>query len=155
MIMTSNLVKRARTRPIGLFVVLAVSALGCGDGRPERVPIAGIVLIDGKPLEKAFVRVVPETGRPSIGETDVNGRFSLTCYEPNDGAMPGTHKVAVIAVKEISGAAIMWRAPKKYSIIDSSGLQLAVDAPKDDVEIRITWDGGKPYIERFGRGSGD
>jgi hypothetical protein len=98
---------------------------------------------------------VPAVGRPSIGETDANGRFSLTCYEPNDGATRGTHKVAVIAVKEISGAAIMWRAPKKYSTIDSSGLQLAVSEPKDNVEISITWDGGKPYIERFGRGVGD
>lgn len=140
---------------IALLVALTLSAIGCNDGRPVRVPIAGTVLIDGKPLEKAFVKVVPVDGRPSIGETNADGRFSLTCYEPNDGATRGTHKVAVIAVTEISGAAIMWRAPKKYSSIDSSGLQLAVDTPKDDVEIRITWDGGKPYIERFGRGTGD
>lgn len=131
-----------------LLAICAASVAGCSDGRPERVPISGQVLLDGVPLEQAFVKFVPPNGRPAVGETDASGHFTLTCYEPNDGATLGTHQVAVIAVKEISSAAIMWRAPKKYADSQASGIEIVVDQPKDDLELQLTWDGGKPFIER-------
>ena len=146
-----NLNKRRRIRLGALACACVTVLVGCGDGRPDRVPISGQVLIDGVPLEKAFVKFVPADGRPAIGETDTDGRFALTCYEPNDGATLGTHQVAVIAVTEISSAAIMWRAPKKYADLHSSGIEVAVEQPRDDLELHLTWDGGKPFIEREGR----
>jgi hypothetical protein len=109
------------------------------------------VLIDGAPLDKAFVKFVPVDGRPAIGETDTNGRFTLSCYEPNDGATLGTHQVAVIAVKEISSSAMMWRAPKKYIDARSSGIEVVVEQARDDLMLELTWDGKKPFIEREGK----
>jgi hypothetical protein len=143
--------RRSNTTIALLLGVSVTITAGCSDGRPERVPISGKVLIDGVPLEKAFVKFVPADGRPAIGETDSNGRFSLTCYEPNDGAMLGTNQVAVIAVKEISSAAMMWRAPKKYADSRASGIEVVVEEPKDDLTLNLTWDGGKPFVEREGR----
>jgi len=140
--------KRNLTCFILPFLVGVVLSSGCSDGRPDRVPISGQVLIDGAPLEGAFVKFVPAEGRPAIGETDSNGRFTLTCYKLNDGATRGNHQVAVIAVKELGGTAIMWRAPKKYSDSRSSGIEFVVEEPKDDLLLQLTWDGGKPYIER-------
>lgn len=137
-----------RKRFSALLVILSATFAGCSDGRPNRVPISGRVLIDGVPLEQAFVKFVPAEGRPAIGETDAEGRFTLTCYETNDGATLGTHQVAVTAVTEISGAAIKWRAPKAYADSRTSDIEVVVDEPKDDLELKLTWNGGKPFIER-------
>jgi hypothetical protein len=43
------------------------------------------------------VRVIftPANGRPAMGETNSEGRFVLTTFTPEDGAMPGTHKVTI------------------------------------------------------------
>lgn len=61
---------------------LVFAAAGCGDGRPERVPISGQVLLDGQPLTYGYVRFVPEGARASGGGLDENGRFVLGCLRP-------------------------------------------------------------------------
>lgn len=71
------------------------SLAGCGDGLPERVPVAGTVLIDGVPLTTGMVTVAPDHERASIGTIDNQGHFELTCYTPRDGVVRGTHRVAL------------------------------------------------------------
>jgi hypothetical protein len=134
-----------------MLAVAIVFACGCGDGRPSRVPVSGRVLIDGKPLAKAGVRFYPTGGRSSSGRTDAEGRFVLTCYEPNDGALVGNHQVVVSGIEEISGSTIKWHAPKKYAEPATSGLQAKIDGPTDDIEFDLTWDGDKPFLERDGK----
>lgn len=127
-----------------LAVVVAVSAAicGCGDGRPRRVAVSGQVLIDGEPLPHGNVRFVPEGARPSYGKVDSEGRFSLGCFEPDDGAVVGTHRVQVSASEIIKGK-VKWHAPNSYSDYRSSGLVVEIDAPTDDLVIELTWDGQK------------
>lgn len=133
------------------FVRLALAcclftAIGCGDGRPGRVPVSGQVLIDGKPLEEASVRFSPSEGRSSLGRTDSDGRFTLTCYEKNDGATLGKHRVSITALTPLSGDRVLSRVPKKYTTADTSELEVEIQETRDDVEIKLTWDGGKPFI---------
>lgn len=128
------------------LVCCLLTAMGCGDGRPGRVPISGQILIDGKPLEKALVRFVPSEGRSSLGQTDSDGRFTLTCYEKNDGATLGKYRVSIIALTSLSGDRVLARVPKKYTTADTSELEVEIQEARDDVEIKITWDGGKPFI---------
>jgi hypothetical protein len=140
----------AVTSAIILGVALLLSC-GCGDGRPSRVPVSGRVMIDGKPLAKAGVRFYPTGGRSSSGRTDAEGRFVLTCFEPNDGALVGSHKVIVAAIEEISGNTVKWNAPKKYAQPDTSGLQATIGGATDDLKFDLTWDGDKPFLERDGQ----
>lgn len=80
-------------------VLLSVSLLfvsGCGG--PDRlplIPVSGTVTMDGKPLEKISVTFHPETGRSASGVTDAEGKFRLTTYDTNDGAVIGKHKVSL------------------------------------------------------------
>ena len=129
--------------------LLAALLGGCGDGRPRRVPVAGRVLIDGKPLAKGFIRVVPEKSRAATGAIDRDGRFRLTTFEPNDGCVPGDHRVEVVAYETVSLSAIRWLVPKKYQKADTSEIVVTIDGPADDLLIKLTWAGGKPYIERL------
>jgi hypothetical protein len=115
--------------------------------RPVRVPVSGKVLIDGKPLEYGFIRFIPSNARPSGGKIDRYGRFALSCFEDNDGAVPGLHKVAVVSCEPLSETEVIWHLPKKYGECATSGLEQRIDGPTDSVVINLTWDGGEPFLE--------
>jgi len=133
-------------------ILMLVVTVGCGDARPKRVPVSGHVLIDGKPLTFGFIRLVPENGRPATGEIGPDGRFTLTTFEPGDGAVLGTHPVTIFALEQLSSTRQKWHAPKKYTDPKTSGLTATVDRPTDSLRIKLSWEGGKPFIETVGEG---
>jgi len=69
---------------------------GCTDPGPEVVPVSGTLMRDGKPVGNLDVTFKPVQGRPSFGEADGNGRFTLKYTRDQDGAVVGTHTVWVI-----------------------------------------------------------
>ncbi|MEX2309185.1 MAG: hypothetical protein WD738_16415 [Pirellulales bacterium] len=145
--MKNWLLNSARSTSL-LLLIATVVAIGCGDGRPKRLAVSGQVLIDGKPLGYGFVRFVPQGSRPSGGRLDEQGRFTLSCYGANDGIIPGVHRVEVDGSESISATQTKWHAPKKYFRYKSSGLQQEITGPTDSLVINLTWDGGKPFVER-------
>ena len=130
-----------------LGLLACVVAAGCGDDRPTRVPVSGSVLIDGKPLTIGSIRFVPAEGRMSTGVLDSNGRFTLSCFDNNDGAVPGLHQVAVNGLERFSDWEVRWHAPKKYMNEETSGLTQKISEPTDDVVINLTWAGKRPFTE--------
>jgi len=131
-------------------VAACLAAVGCGDGRPTRVPVSGKVVIDGKPLAFGAVRFTPaEGGRPATGELDAGGAFKLTTFEPEDGAAPGSHVVTIHAAEQLSGDRVRWHVPKKYQDAATYGLTQAIDGPTDSVLIELSWSGQKgPFVEK-------
>jgi len=126
-----------------------IALAGCGDGRPARVPVSGVVLIDGQPLPRGHISFVPTNGRPSAGEIGGDGKFTLTCYDGQDGAIPGTHRIQVSANRIISDNKIEWFAPRKYADFRTSDITMEITKPVDDLKIELKSEGQKlPYIER-------
>jgi hypothetical protein len=122
--------------------------LGCGDGRPRRVPVGGKVLIDGKPLIEGNIKFVPEFGRPSAAKVEADGRFKLTCYDGGDGAIPGKHRVQVSASRILNGTRVQWFAPPHYADFRRSGIEVEISDPVDDLVIELTWGKMKgPFID--------
>ena len=153
------------------FVVLAMCcmATGCSQSnRPATFPVHGTVTYRGKPVAGASVAfLAPGAPRFAVGTTDDAGRFSLTTYEPDDGAVIGTHVVTVqkISVQpgptyampddgKIDNAAIeraMQEAamrveaaekagselPAKYANHDTSDLRLEVVDGENDFKIEL------------------
>lgn len=81
-----------------LFALMAISVVGCGHGE-KIVAVSGTVTHKGQPVSGLVVSFVPdaqtETG-VSTGETDENGKYSLTIVKTQrGGAVAGTHKVWV------------------------------------------------------------
>ena len=141
-----------RSRSLGaLTAVLAglVGALGCSDGKPHRVPVSGIVKIDGKPLAGGSIMVIPAHERPAGSSIGPDGRFRLSSYELNDGVVTGTHTVTVQYTDPISERETRWLTPKKYGDPRTSGLTVTIEEPTDDVIIDLTWDGKQPFVERM------
>jgi hypothetical protein len=75
-------------------LVVAVVAAGCGGTKTS--PVEGVVLLDGKPLADASIQFVPQgTGRDATGQTNQNGEFAMSTFQPRDGVLPGTYKIVI------------------------------------------------------------
>jgi hypothetical protein len=133
----------------GIWIGLALAAAGCGDGRPERVPVSGIVLIDGKPATTGHIQFVPRGNPWARGTIGPDGRFTLTTFEEGDGCVLGDHRVAVSCSKPSGSNAVLWLAPKEYSHEITSNLKQKITGPVENLKIELTWGKGKPFVERF------
>lgn len=123
-------------------LLLAV-ACGCGSNRPKAVPAKGTVTYKNEPVEGAAVMFQRERARPATGQTDADGNFTLTTFEPNDGAIPGDYVVTITkfeSLPESTGDAgreppkpaagpPKSLIPQKYGDPKASGLKETVAAP--------------------------
>ena len=80
-----------------LLMVAVVAFVGCGrSDLPELGEVHGTVTLDGAPLPNAIVNFTPkEAGRPSSGETDENGNYTLLYLVDVPGALVGEHTVLI------------------------------------------------------------
>lgn len=129
--------------------VLASTALfaGCGPKGTEKTGrVSGKLTYKGAALSNAVVTFTPEKGRPGTGETDADGKFSISTFGKDDGAVLGKHKIA-ITEKPAGGAPAMPgtpeaanavapvdRFPAKYKTNEASQLEFEVKAGSN------TWD---------------
>jgi hypothetical protein len=135
-----------------LPLIMLMLAAGCTD-KPKMAQISGRVLIDGKPLTTGTVLVEPAGHRAAMAKIDADGRFTLSTAPgmTNDGVVLGTHRAAVIAHETLGPGSQKWHAPKKYMSTGTSELTITVDGDQSDVVINLTWDGGEPFVETFGK----
>jgi hypothetical protein len=140
--------------PIVLAISLTALILAGCDSRSQRVPVAGQVLIDGKPLETGFIWIEPDSDRAAVGQIDASGRFRMTTYDDHDGCVLGTHRVAVASTKALGTERTLHLIPPKYRESSKSELTVTIDGPTEDLKIELTWAGGAPYVEDVG-GGGD
>ncbi len=90
--------------PLFLALVLLLGTVGCDGGGEHGVASAGgTVTLDGKPVPDLVVTFTPQAaaggdgnpGKSATGRTDADGKFTLSTYQMGDGAVVGTHQVAV------------------------------------------------------------
>ena len=74
---------------------------GCGNPNGT-VKVSGKVTVDGQTPPGAgtvtFTVVEPADGfpnRPAMAKFDVDGEYTATSFEPGDGLVPGSYKIAV------------------------------------------------------------
>ena len=88
-----------------LCTVAAVS--GCGKAPYELAPVSGVVTLYGEPLANATVSFEPQgsnsdesiAGPGSVGTTDEDGRYELTTFKQESGAVVGNHLVRISTYK--------------------------------------------------------
>lgn len=116
------------------------SFVGCGPQRPAIAPVHGKVFIDDRPLTQGRVVAVPSSGRGANGIIQSDGSFQLSTYGKNDGALVGTHKVAVVAYEgagaggpESSLGKLL--VPQRYINPETSGLTIEVASGDDNAPV--------------------
>jgi len=136
--------------------VLALSlstVLGCsskGSNLPKTVPAAGVVTLDGKPVDGAQVVLVPagEGTTGATGVTNSSGHFELRAYPEKPGAIPGEYKAQVSKTIEVKlkgsvdgGDAVRfdYAVPGKYTTADKSGLKVSIpETGNRDINFALT-----------------
>lgn len=104
-----------------LWSVLLLS--GCGGG-PELAPATGKVLYNGEPLPFGIVMFQPNVGQPAQGEIKTDGTFTLSTFEPGDGAIVGSHRVSVLCFQGHHPDVVAKRKPGDQSSLGASLLPL-------------------------------
>jgi len=109
--------------------------VGCsGSGLPDTARVTGLVTYKGKPVAEAQVSFIPARGRPASGATGTDGRFTLTTFRPNDGALLGEHTVTIAKTVPVAGqegapyAKRQSVIPEKYGNLRKSPLKATVTA---------------------------
>ncbi len=122
------------------YLTLGVFFLtGCG-GTTEQVsnllkpvPVKGTVTYKGKPLTGGTIRFEPEDGgREAAGNIEPDGSFTLSTFQSNDGAVAGSHKVAVEPPSGQSKS-----IPAKYRSAGSSGIVMEVSPEKTEYAVDL------------------
>lgn len=159
--------RKLRTASIALFpLAVGCAMLGCNrSDQPATNPVRGTVTYRGQPLAGAAVTFMAEgASRAAVGKTDGAGSFQLTTYEPNDGAVAGTHVVTVkkydsdppplptsppdgsadpAEEAKYTAAMARWQVtakiavPKKYTDRNTSDLRREVVAGENSFEIEL------------------
>jgi hypothetical protein len=72
--------------------------------------VTGVVTIDGQPFTQGKVMFAPiargenrQAGRPAFSRLGPDGSFTLSTYEPADGAVVGEHWATVISIEPKDG----------------------------------------------------
>jgi hypothetical protein len=80
-----------------------ILAAGCSRSSHEPVyPVHGQVLLNGKPLPQAIVTFHQQSGADKAlpsAQTDADGRFILTSYQPGDGAPEGEYAISLVCFR--------------------------------------------------------
>ncbi len=81
-----------------LLVMISAIIAGCGgDDRPPIGFVTGTIVNDGTPVVGSTIEFFPSDGRPSMGITDENGKYTLYYAVGEPGARIGVHKVLLSA----------------------------------------------------------
>jgi hypothetical protein len=135
---------------VAAAVGLLIGAIsGCAESsieRPKTFPVGGKVTYKGQPVPKGTVTFQPDDGQAAVGEIQADGSYRLTTFAPGDGALPGHHRVFVIAntadPSKMPGSSPGWTppkdlVPKKYNTAKTSGLEATVSQDKKDIDFNL------------------
>lgn len=142
-----------RVANVALALVL-IATVGCSSkpkDQPNLAPVSGRVTFKGKPVEGATVAFHgAKSPRAASGRTDGDGRYKLTMFNTNDGAVLGENVVTIMKVNSATqqttaisidtggdaytkamnsaaaGAKSDSELPEKYGSKDQSGLSRTV-----------------------------
>jgi hypothetical protein len=131
-------------------VASAICFLLAGCGGSNVVSVSGTLTYKGKPVTNAYINFVPENGRPSMGETDQNGRFTLVYDPQTKGAQLGKHRVFVThnpladatQPDAIPGEPVKMSAELKEFFSKYSGEKSKVEVviDKSTSDLKLDWD---------------
>jgi hypothetical protein len=137
--------------PPSICLVLLITVVGCGPNNPKTYPVQGRVLFeDGRSIEQGSVEFRLDSESDSQrtvarGKINPDGSFSLSTFEPGDGALPGKYKVIVQQMVIAEGFKKAHqhgpRVPSRYAEYGKSGLTAEVKPEsKNAIELKLKKD---------------
>ncbi len=135
------------------IAALILTGTGCGSGQPPAYTTKGqVVFANGSPVKTGTVELKSrEHGVQARGSIGEDGRFVLTTYRQDDGAVAGTHDCVVVQmiVAEDLGVrnhGVYGVVNPRFASYHTSGLNCTIE-PKAGNEIKLTVEGVGKLIE--------
>ena len=133
---------------VALSAILTMLAGGCGEKSefPATEPVSGKVTYKGQPVTKGTITFQSDAGQTATGMIGPDGTYTLSTFGEKDGAIPGHHKVMVIANDAdptlMPGSSPGYKTPKdlvpkKYSELNTSGLEADVAKGKGVIDFDL------------------
>ncbi len=119
---------------LGMVAMSAMSLLaGAGCGGRGFAEVRGTVLVDGKPLQGAFVTFVPEGPDVvrGVGSTNAEGRYRVIRPGSKVGAMIGKNRVSV------TGGYAGQTLPPQYNTESTLTYEVKRGANVFDIDIKM------------------
>lgn len=154
--MTTSFRFKVLADQLGLLVGVAVclAALGCkrsaGPPQVEKLPVKGVVTLDGKPLAGARVVFQPnDPGGTAVGRTNESGAYELEAMSGQSAALQGECKVTISLMLKPDGSppgpneapmavGAQESLPKKYSFPGSTTLKADVPGGGGTFDFPLT-----------------
>ena len=121
-----------------------LAAVGCGGGGPKIVKVSGVATHNGQPVPSLRLNFQPDVGRPSWGDTDANGRFTLEYDAQHKGALVGKHTVSAVFQPRSPEEEMSGKIPKevravtaKYGDTMNSPLKIDITESTSDLEVKF------------------
>ncbi|MCA9015479.1 MAG: hypothetical protein KDA77_09145 [Planctomycetaceae bacterium] len=132
---------KMRTLPCLILICLMSTACSSRPAdQPELGEVAGIVTLDGKPLDGVLVQFTPAEGRGSQGLTDGDGKYELMYAYPTPGAKVGNHSVTFVTPSEDDSdpeaRKVTEIVPERYRV--KSDLTADVKAGENQIHFDLT-----------------
>ena len=97
----SSTIAATRRRCALAFALSAILSAVGGCGRPQTAPVSGTITVDGAGVGPGTVIFLPAEGSrftdSAMGHFGADGRYQLSTFSSDDGAILGTHRVIVQA----------------------------------------------------------
>ena len=125
--------------------LLAATALGCGDAKPDRVavhPATGKITLKGQPTHGAQIILHPKSELGADvpaprANVDKDGSFKLSTFEGGDGAPEGEYVVTLRWYKLVKQGPDVVAGPNvippKYTRPESSDITVRIAAGQNDL----------------------
>lgn len=146
---------KARRNASRLLLCIGIGLLGivgCGSGREKTYPVEGIVVFkDGSHVKVGTVETKSlRTGVQARGTIDQDGRFTLSTFENNDGAVAGDHQVVIVQFIQVEGIknyrpSTMGVVNRKHASYATSGLVMRVD-PNGPNQVKLEVEGARAIM---------
>jgi hypothetical protein len=125
---------------LATVVTIALACGGCRDDS-SMGRVHGLVTLENKPMAAGNIVTLPSAGRGARGVIK-DGKFELGTVGTNDGAVIGTHKIAVVAREPSQGvgaeaAAGKLLIPERYTNPGTSGLTIDVKPGDNPVTLEL------------------
>lgn len=149
----------SRSWCIGALASLICIAGCSGSKGPATSPVTGTVTYNGLPVESATVVFAPPSGgRPATAISDAQGKYALSTFGNQDGAIPGEYKVSVTKTvtegqapeltyeqmnelqtrgEPIPSAVTKNVLPEKYASIATTDLSFTVKSGANDILLEL------------------
>lgn len=132
-----------RVHCVALLLVGVWACRSTPDAPPTCYPVRGKVLLsDGTPLRGGRVTFSPKkAGKIAVGELGADGKFTLTSFRRDDGALPGDYIVTVVPVTYKTGSPVPVPqanlVPKRFQEEHRSTLAVTVKSEENDLTLTL------------------